>query len=78
MIATVKVLTGIGTSQTSKYVFGVFTCLSYRFHTTAVLNMIDLTKSDIYCSVPKLRAEIVSIMMSSCMLSKKIHFELLT
>ena len=26
-------LKGIGTSQTSKYVFGVFTYLSYRFHT---------------------------------------------
>ena len=28
-----KGLKGIGTSQTSKYVFGVFTYLSYRFHT---------------------------------------------
>ena len=26
-------LKGIGTSQTSKYVFGVFTYLSYRLHT---------------------------------------------
>ena len=26
-------LKGIGTSHTSKYVFGVFTYLSYRFHT---------------------------------------------
>ena len=26
-------LKGIGTSQTSKYVFGVFTYLSYQFHT---------------------------------------------
>ena len=26
-------LKGIGTSQASKYVFGVFTYLSYRFHT---------------------------------------------
>ena len=28
-----RALKGIGTSQTSKYVFGVFTYLSYRFHT---------------------------------------------
>ena len=26
-------LKGLGTSQTSKYVFGVFAYLSYRFHT---------------------------------------------
>ena len=31
--AGVTGLKGIGTSQTSKYVFGVFTYLSYRFHT---------------------------------------------
>ena len=31
--SSVLLLKGICTSQTSKYVFGVFTYLSYRFHT---------------------------------------------
>ena len=31
--SNVCLLNGLGTSQTSKYVFGVFAYLSYRFHT---------------------------------------------